>query len=428
MRIEVLCTGDELLTGVTADTNSPWFMARLLRLGERVSRTTIVGDELEAIRDALLEVAGRADVVLVSGGLGPTADDLTVDAAAQAAGVPAVEHAPTLERIRARFAERGLALTPNNLRQARVPQGAEVVQNDAGTSPMFWLELGRGGPGSGKKCLALFVPGVPREYQHLVEHHVLPRLRALREQTAGASFHAFRILKTLFLPESHLDAKVAPIAKAHPNVRLGFRTDAPENHLELLATGVTQAEADASLKAAEHDARAVLGPFVFGADEQSLAEVVLSMLARRGETVACAESCTGGLVSALLTDVPGSSAMFPGALVPYDPRLKTEWLDVPAALIDEKGVVSAEVAQALADGVCRHAGTSWGLGITGYAGPTGGDAREPIGSVYIAVSGAGRATVARHLFHGDRARVRKFAAAGALDALRHRLEEEERTR
>src|SRR3954463_1568863 len=224
MRIEILCTGDELLNGTIADTNSPWFMNRLFELGELVTRTTVVGDDRQELVSSMREVSARADAVLVSGGLGPTADDLTAACAAEAAGVPLVEDARAMESLRARFAKRNLELTANNARQAQVPQGAEVVLNPVGSAPMFILTLGR--------CTLFFVPGVPREYQALVGQEVLPRLAAMLGREAGRPVRKVRVLKTVKIFESHLDAVVMPIAARHPRIRVGYRTHAPENHLK----------------------------------------------------------------------------------------------------------------------------------------------------------------------------------------------------
>lgn len=416
MRIEVLCTGDELLTGVVADTNSPFFMSRLLRLGERVSRTTVIGDDRKAIAEAIRECASRADVVLVSGGLGPTADDVTADAAADAAGVRCVEDAETLERIRQRLADRGLRLTRQNARQARVPEGAEVVANPVGSAPMFLVQIG--------KASCFFVPGVPREYKHLVEHEVLPRIRSMREGEAAVSFHAFRILRTVGLPESQLDARVESLAKRHPDVVFGFRTELPENHLELLARGATQAEADAKLAEVEEESILALGQAFFGRDDETLAAHLVRRLRECGQTVTFAESCTGGLLCAALTSVSGASDVFPGGAVTYDPRLKELWADVPRELIAAHGVVSGEVAEAMATGLRARVGTTWCVSVTGYAGPTGGDEREPVGAVYIGIDGPGGAGHIRFVFQGDRERVRAFAVGMALDQLRHQVEDE----
>lgn len=420
MRIEVLCTGDELLNGVTADTNSPYFMARLQRLGEQVTRTTVVGDDRVAIREALKEIAARADVVLVSGGLGPTSDDVTAEAAAEAAGVPLIQDEAAAERIRARLAKRNLPLTENHLRQARVPRGADVAINDAGSAPFFALRFGR--------CEAFFVPGVPREYRHLVEAQVLPRIDQLRAASGAAGFLAFRILKTVGIPEAQLDAMVAPLAKAYPEVTFGFRTESPENHLELLVRGTTREEAEAKLEQVERASKQLLGDDVFGVDGQTLAGVVVFSLEQRSETVVVAESCTGGMVAVALTHVTGSSTVFAGGAVTYVPAVKRAFADVPPELVSTRGEVSAEVARAMAEGIRRTLNATWAVSVTGFAGPGGGTATEPVGSVYIAVAGPDGTTHRRHLFGGDRDAVRVAAAGTALDALRRRLLDEERRR
>jgi len=418
VRIEVLCTGDELLTGLTADTNSPHFMDRLLALGEQVARSTIVGDVREEIREALLTLSARADAVLVSGGLGPTADDLTAECAAAAAGVPLVESSEALAALEARFAHRGIALTPNNRRQALVPSGAEVVLNPHGSAPMFVLRLAR--------ATLFFVPGVPREYRAFVDTEVLPRLARLRSEQPEPGFLALRVLKTIGLPESHLDARVAPLAAAHPAVTFGFRTHAPENHLKLLARGRTQAEADARLAAAEREARAVLGDHVFGQDGDRHAAVVGGLLAARRETVAVAESCTGGRISDLLTSIPGASAWFPGAAVAYANAMKEAWVGVRAETLARHGAVSEPVAREMAEGVRAVASATWGLSVTGIAGPTGGSEEKPVGTVFIGLAGPSGARVQRHRFLPDREQVRSSSAGAALELLRLSLLEASR--
>jgi nicotinamide-nucleotide amidase len=416
MRVEVLCTGDELLTGLTVDTNSPYFMERLLPKGEQVVRTTVVGDVREEILEALSTLSARADVVLVSGGLGPTADDLTAACAAEAAGVPLVESAEALQALEARFLRRGIVLTPNNRRQALVPRGAEVVLNPQGSAPMFVLRL--------RRATLFFLPGVPREYRFLVDAEVLPRIQKLRGARPDATFLAFRLLRTVGLPESHLDARVAPVAALHPHVTFGFRTQAPENHLKLMATGRTQAEADAALAAAEAASRAVLGSYLFGQDEQRHPEVVGALLLRRKETVALAESCTGGRIADLLTSVSGASAWFPGGAVVYANAMKEAWVGVRNQTLLTHGAVSEEVAREMAEGVRVATNATWGLSVTGIAGPTGGTEEKPVGTVFTALAGPKGTRAQQHRFPGDREQVRSFSAAAALEALRHALLEE----
>jgi nicotinamide-nucleotide amidase len=418
MRIEVLCTGDELLTGLTVDTNSPYFMDRLLAHGEQVARSTTVGDVREEILEALRTLSARAEVVLVSGGLGPTADDLTAACAAEAAGVPLDESHEVLAALEARFAARGILLTPNNRRQAQVPRGAEVVLNPNGSAPMFVLRLGR--------ATLFFLPGVPREYRHLVDAEVLPRIERMRGSRPDAGFLAVRLLRTVGLPESHLDARVAPVAQAHPHVTFGFRTHAPENHLKLMAHGNSQSEADTALAAAERDCRAVLGTHLFGTGDERHAGVLGSALAARGETLAVAESCTGGRIADQLTAIPGASAWFPGGAVVYANRMKEAWVGVDAATLAAHGAVSEAVAREMAEGVRAVSRATWGLSVTGVAGPSGGSEEKPVGLVFTALAGPSGTQVRRHRFSGDREQVRTSAAAAALEMVRLALLEASR--
>ena len=411
MRLELLCTGDELLDGSVPDTNSPWFMEQLVPLGLRPMAVTLVGDRREEMARALGEAAARADVLLVSGGLGPTLDDLTAEVAAAVADVPLEEHAPTWASIQRRFAERGIALSPNNRKQALLPRGAAVHENPAGTAPCFVLQLGR--------CSCFFVAGVPREFRALVEAVVMPALRARLQADGERVFRAARVLKTVLLPESHLDARVRPLMAAHPHVRFGTRTRAPENHLKLLAEGASQHEADGRLAAAERDCRAALGEFLFGVDGERYEQLLVAALARRRRTVAVAESCTGGRVAAALTSVPGASDVFLGGVVAYTEGTKARWAHVPAELVVQAGAVSAEVASALATGIREACGADYGVGVTGYAGPGGGTEGNPVGTVFAAVAGpGGELQVRRALFPGDRERVQRFATAQALELLR----------
>jgi len=412
VRIETLCTGDELLTGLTADTNSRFFQTLLLeRTGLVVRRSTVVGDVRAELIELLDLLSARCDVVLVSGGLGPTADDLTAESAAAAAGVPLVEDQAVLAHLTARFERRGITLTDNNRRQARVPAGAEVVLNDEGSAPLIIQRRGT--------CTLFFVPGVPKEHRFLVERHVVPRIAALAGPRRGVS--KLRLIKTVGLPESHLDAKVQPLLAQHPQVTFGFRTLAPENHLKLMATGERSEEVDAALASAERAALGVLGEAVFGVDDQTLASALAARLTERGLTLSVAESCTGGLVSAACTEVPGASAWFIGGAATYSPAAKSVWAHVPAGLITQHGAVSEQVARAMADGVRTALGTSCGLSVTGFAGPGGGDTEHPVGTVFIGIATPELTRVERHRFSGDRERVRAFAAATAIDALRRQL-------
>lgn len=413
MKIEVVCTGDELLSGLTTDTNSPYFMGKLFDLGEKVARSQTVGDVRQDIVAALESVSTRADAVLVSGGLGPTADDLTAECAAKAAGVPLIEDSSVLESLRARFAKRQIPLTPNNARQALVPRGAEVVHNRYGTAPMF-IQRVRG-------CTLFFVPGVPREYKALVDTEVLPRIKAMIEGQPGRVFRAARLMKTVGIFESHLDALVKPLVKSHPRLTFGFRTHAPENHLKLLAEAPNQEEANRALAQAERACRELLGPLLFGVDADTFSSVIGSLLRGRTETVALAESCTGGLASELLTLPPGASDYLLGAMVVYSNDLKKRWLEVSEEVLSAHGAVSEEVARAMAERVRNRCGSTYGISITGIAGPSGGSETKPVGTVFLALASPDGTECQRQLFVGDRERIRQFSAYHALDMLRRRL-------
>ena len=413
MRVESLCTGDELLTGTTTDTNSTWFQQRLLGLGEQVARTTVVGDVREEILEALRTLSARADVVLVSGGLGPTSDDLTAEVAAEAAGVPLVLHAGAEAQLRERFAKRNIVVTENNLKQVQVPEGAEVVLNPVGSAPMFILRLAR--------AVLFFLPGVPREFRALVEEAVLPRIRALRAERGQSTFRALRLVKTVGLPESHLDARVRPIVAAHPSVTFGFRTQFPENHLKLMAEGPTQEAALAALEAADAASRPLLGDHVFGIDDETYAGVIAGLLLARGNTLAVAESCSGGRIADLLTTVPGASRWFLGSAVAYHNDLKQRWVGVREETLRAHGAVSEPVAREMAEGARRVAGSTWALSVTGIAGPDGGTPEKPVGTVWTAIAGPSGTEARRHLFLWERDLVRTASAYAALEQLRRAL-------
>ena len=414
MHVELLCTGDELVTGLTVDTNSSYLEARLFELGIKVTRVVLVGDVREDITRALREAASRADEVIVSGGLGPTADDFTAECAAAAAGVPLVEDTGTLRFLEERARKRGRELTPNVARMALVPEGAEVVLNPVGAAPLFILRLGG--------ARLFFLPGVPREFRALVDTEVCPRVWQVQTRRPDRLHRAFRLLRTVGVPESVLDARVAPLARAHPQVVFGFRTHAPENQLKLMAEAPSDAEAGAALAAAEAACRQELGLAVYGADGDSYPGVMARLLTEAGATLALAESCTGGLITAQLTGIPGASAFLVGGVVTYAEKMKTAWVGVPEALLARHGAVSRPVAVAMAEGVRAACGATYGLSVTGVAGPTGGTPEEPVGSVYCALAREGEPTrCERFSIPGDRDMVRLFAVSHALELLRERL-------
>ncbi len=410
--VEFIVTGDEVMRGTIADTNTALTASRLYPLGLQLRRTTVVGDRGEDIRRALLETSPRADFCIVSGGLGPTSDDLTAACAAQAAGVPLRRDAQWLESLRNRWTKvfrRTDAMPVNNERQADVPDGAEILGNPDGSAPAFALKIDR--------CTFFFLPGVPREYHRILQELVLPRLVA----ATGHAVLRTRFLQCYGVAESRLDELVQPIREAHPEVRFGFRTKFPENHLSLVSLAQDAATAEANLARVESECRAVLGSLVYGQDGVTFAQSVGEALAARGETVACAESCTGGLLTQLLTEVGGSSRWTAGAFVTYSNELKQSALGVPKALLDAHGAVSEEVARAMAEGARARSGATWTLSITGIAGPDGGTEEKPVGTVWLGLCGPKGTSSKRLQLRGDRGMVRMQSAFAALQLLREAL-------
>ena len=404
LHVELLATGDELLTGQILDTNSVWLMDRLWDLGVMARRKTLVADDRDDLAAALRETTSRSDVVVMSGGLGPTEDDLTAEVVAAAMGVPLELHEPSLEAIRERFRKLGREMTPNNAKQARFPRGAAVVPNRFGTAPGFSVRLGKG------ELVAL--PGVPVEYRGLSEEWVLPRIAA----RVGAT-PAFRLVKLFAVPESHADQAMRPVMDdpANRGVRFGYRAHWPEIHVKWAVTGqASESHADRILA----QVRSIFGDAIFAEGKDELAPLVVAQLARRGERVALAESCTGGLVAELLTRVPGASNVFDLGVVAYANGVKSGVVGVPEELLAAHGAVSEQVARALAEGIRRAGGAAWGLGITGIAGPTGGTPEKPVGTVHVALAGTSGTEVVHRVWRGDRDRVRKTTAYEALDMLR----------
>ncbi len=404
LHVEILATGDELLTGQVVDTNSPWLMDRLWDLGVMVRRKVLVGDDRDDLDAALRDTTARADVVVMCGGLGPTEDDLTAERVAAVQGVPLVLDEPSLRAIEERFRSFGRTMTPNNEKQARVPRGAEVIPNPHGTAPGFAATVGR--------ALVVCLPGPPPEFRGLCEAWLLPRLAARTGQIPAA-----RLVKLFAVPESHADQAMRAVMDdpANAGVRFGFRAHWPEIHVKWSVAGAdAPARADRILAAV----RGIFGDAIFAEGKDELAGLVVARLAARGERVALAESCTGGLVAELVTRVSGSSQVFDLGVVAYANGMKERFLGVPADVLQASGAVSEPVARALAEGARRAGSATWGIGITGVAGPTGGTPEKPVGTVHVALAGAAGTTATAHVYRGDRERIRKTAAYEALNLLR----------
>jgi competence/damage-inducible protein CinA-like protein len=404
LAVELLSTGDELLTGQVVDTNSAWLMDRLWDLGVMVRRKTLVGDDRPDLLAALAETTARADVVVMSGGLGPTEDDLTAECVAQVMGVPLVVDDASLAAIRERFEKLGRTMTPNNAKQARFPRGATILPNRLGTAPGFLVRLGR--------AELICLPGVPVEYKGLCEESVLPRIAGRTSEVPAA-----RLVKLIGIPESHADQAMRPVMDApeHRGVRFGYRAHWPEIHVKWSVSGP---DAEAHAERILGEVRRIFGDAIFAEGKEELAQRVVERLADRRERLALAESCTGGLVAQLVTSVPGASAVLDVGAVAYANTAKTTLLGVPEALLAAHGAVSEPVARAMAEGVRRLGGATWGLAVTGIAGPGGGTPEKPVGTVHLAIAGPDGTRTWTRRFPGDRERVRKTSAYDLLNQLR----------
>jgi competence/damage-inducible protein CinA-like protein len=411
-RAEIIAIGSELLTPHRVDTNSLFLTGRLNELGIRVRAKSIVGDDRVDLAALFRQALARSNLIITTGGLGPTADDLTRETLAEVLGLTLEEHADIVETIRTRFARRGVQMPDINRRQAMVPRGAAVLSNPHGSAPGLLIESG--------DCLVVLLPGPPRELQPMFESHVAPRLA----RAAQGRQLTRRVIKVTGRSESQVEELAFPIysslgdADAHVETTILAAPGQIELHLE--AAGTDARLLNRVLDAAVARLVAVLGPVVFSVDGRSLEAVVGDLLRQRGWRIAVAESCTGGGLLSRLTDIPGSSEWVVGGVVAYSNDVKINELSVPATLIEEHGAVSEPVARAMAEGVRTKLKTEIGVAVTGIAGPGGGSPAKPVGTVVIAVA-AGDVIVRTSVFPGERDVVRRFATSTALDMVRKTL-------
>jgi nicotinamide-nucleotide amidase len=410
---EIIAVGSEMLTPFRQDTNSLYLTEKLNTLGMEVAFKTIVGDNLKDIVRVAKTALSRADILLFSGGLGPTEDDLTREAVAQTLGLHLKRDPEVMEAIERRFTEHGWKMSPNNVKQADVISGATVLPNANGTAPGQWI----GGRSDGKEKVVVLLPGPPHELKALFENAVLERLRA----KVPKQFLAARVLKITGMGESACDARVAPIYKRFADVDTTILAAPGEIQLHLRTRGKSEEAADKRLDELVELVEEELGDNVYSDNGDSLEQIVSYFLQMRDATLSVAESCTGGLVAERLTSISGSSRYFIGGAVVYSNELKIKLADVPADLIDVYGAVSEQVARSLAEGIRNRCGTTLGLGVTGVAGPTGGTAEKPVGLVFHALASESGTEVIKRTFAGDRARIRWFASQQALDMVRRRL-------
>ena len=413
MIAEIIAVGSEMLTPYRQDTNSLAMTAELNRLGIEVAFKTILGDNFGQLVDAVKVALRRADVVLFSGGLGPTEDDLTREAVAAALGVGMTRDESVVEALKQRFLKRGMVIREINYKQGDVIDGAELLPNANGTAPGQWIATEFDNQ---PRYIAL-LPGPPKELTALFAEQVRPRLARVAPQQHIATGQ----LRMAVVAESEVDARTAPIYKQFPDISTTILSTQGEIQLHFLCAKSTleeaQARVDDVLSQCEHE----MIDFVFSAQGESLEQVVLLMLGMRHLTLASAESCTGGLFAQRLTSISGSSRSFLGGAVVYADAMKTAFADVPKELIQLHGAVSDLVAKALAEGIRKRTGADLGIGVTGIAGPGGATLNKPVGRVYIALSDASGTEVREFNLAGDRERVRWFASQHALVLLRQRL-------
>lgn len=410
--VEILSTGDEVRSGAVVDSNAAWIAERLERAGAAVLRHTCVGDDRDGIAAALTEIAGRASLAVVTGGLGPTADDRTAEAAALAAGVHLEESPAALKVVERFLAPRGIPVSAANRKQALVPAGAEVLDNPEGSAPGFRVRLAG--------CQVVCLPGVPHEMQAMLEQHVMPRLGDLTGRPADLQRVA--AIQTFGLPESIVGERLQGLEEAYPGLRVGLRVMFPEIQVRLYGRAPEAQALEGLLARSTAEVGRRLGKRVVSTRGEGMAAALGGLLRERRQTLAVAESCTGGLMGELLTDVPGSSDYFVLSAVTYSNACKTKVLGVPPALLETCGAVHEETARAMAQGVREVAGADFGISTTGIAGPGGGSADKPVGTVCIGLAAADGVRGWRYVFPFNRREMnRRMFAVLALDRLRLRL-------
>jgi competence/damage-inducible protein CinA-like protein len=412
MIAEILSTGEEIRCGHVVDSNAAHIAGKLDRFGVQVTRHTSVGDGLEEIAGAIKEMGKRADMAVVTGGLGPTADDRTAEAAAAAAGVPCREDAEALAAVERFFTSRKRPMAPSNRKQASLPRGASPLTNPVGTAPGFRLKIGR--------CLFFFLPGVPREMKRMLDDGVLPAVSAIPGPNRNTA--STRTIVTFGLTESDTGEQLAGFADRFPDLTLGLQVRFPEILVKIYGRSNHSEKLEKRMSEAGNWIGRRLGCRVVCPDGGTMFQAVGRLLGRRGETLALAESCTGGLMAHGLTQVPGSSDYFLFSGVVYANAAKTAVLGVPETVLAGQGAVHEATALAMADGARRVAGADWALSTTGIAGPGGGSREKPVGTVCIGLAGPEKTMVFRYHFpFEDREMNKRVFAFTALDKLRRHL-------
>jgi len=409
LNAEIIAIGSEMLTPFRVDTNSLWLTERLNSMGIDVKLKTIVGDDEARLEETIRDAMKRSEIVISTGGLGPTEDDITRKIFARVLKRRLILDDDILEKLKARFAKRGLVMSENNSRQALVLERAEVLQNPNGTAPGILIEEG--------KCIIAIMPGPPREMKPMFDASVAPVLK----QRVGDVLILRRKLNIFGLGESAVDELAAPVYTKYRNPSTTILFKDGQIELHLTAQVKTETEGTRLLDELSGQLEEVLGDYVYSRRDETLEQVAGELLRWRGYSLATAESCTGGLLAGRVTEVEGSSEYFLEGVVTYSNDAKMRMLGVPAAMLEEHGAVSEPVACAMAAGVRTLAGSTFGIGVTGIAGPGGGSEEKPVGLVYIALADEDNVTARKFIFPGDRQFIRTLSVNAALDLLRRRI-------
>jgi len=406
MNAEIIAIGSELLTPYRLDTNSLWLTDELNKIGIRVIHKAVVGDSPDEMRSSFRHALTRADLIIASGGLGPTDDDRTRETVSELLGRKLRLEEAIVREIQERFRRFARTMPEINKRQAMVPEGATVLPNPRGTAPALWLEE--------DGHIIVLLPGVPHELKSIFESEVRPRLARI----SGDERLFTRDLRTTGLGESDVETRVRPLYQLYPDTETTILASPTGTQLHPRTWSRDASQAEKLLDEITDRMALALGEHLYSTDGEALEEVVARILNENRATVAVAESCTGGMLAERLTNVPGSSSYFLGGVSCYSNDLKTTLVGVPQSLIESKGAVSSEVALALADGIRKRTGATLGVGVTGVAGPGGGTPEKPVGLVHIGLADEHGPRERAYRFPGDRERIRQFASQSALDAVR----------
>jgi nicotinamide-nucleotide amidase len=413
MNAEIVAIGSELLTPWRQDTNSLYVTEKLNQLGVAVIFKTIVGDRQKHLVEAIRNALRRADIVVIMGGLGPTEDDLTREAVSEALKINLKRNPDLIAELYTRFAARRMQITRNNEKQADTLEGAVILENARGTAPGQMLDTVYGE----HRKLVMLLPGPPSELKPMFDEQCVPRLRELLPRRHIAT----RVLKAAMIGESAADARIAPIYQQFKDVETTILAHLGDIQLNLVCSKSIMETAQARVDELAGRIEEELEDLIYSSQGETLEQIVLYYLGMRAETLSVAESCTGGLIAERLTSISGASRSFAGGAVVYSNELKIEFAGVPPSLIERHGAVSREVAASLAEGIRERCDTTYGLGVTGIAGPGGGSDEKPVGLVYIGVSDGKSTEVVEKKFTGDRHRIRQYASQQALDLVRRRL-------